>query len=145
MNSTIRRVGLAILGVAAAAVVVGCAAGTGQTDTSGSSTTSIGKGLGSQSAVGDVKIAPWKRDSALGIVTAKVTVTNHSHKRSDYIVDLTLESADGLTQFSTAPVLVSGLNPGQATVQDADFFSATSLVPADAVVRVQTIERTKAL
>jgi hypothetical protein len=151
MTSTIRRVALVVTGTAVAVTMLGACASSktdaGSPATSSSRKSSVSKGIGSKDARADVTIGLWKSDNDpyFPTVSAPVTVANHSHKRSDYVIDIALESANGNTQFDTTTVLVNGLEPGQSTFQKAEFFQAPKHVPATAKVTVKTIERTESL
>ena len=50
---------------------------------------------------------------------ATVKVTNNSSKPSNYSIQIAFVSKDGATQYDTSAVLVSGLAPGQSTVDKA--------------------------
>ena len=50
---------------------------------------------------------------------ATVKVTNNSSKPSNYSIQVAFVSKDGATQYDTGVVLVSGLAPGQSTVDKA--------------------------
>jgi hypothetical protein len=54
-----------------------------------------------------------------GHMASTVRVTNHSSKRSNYVVDVVFESADGSRQLAARSVFVNDLGPGQATRQEA--------------------------
>jgi hypothetical protein len=150
MTSTIKRAAIGVLGTAVAVVVfAGCAStastnsgSPGTASAKASSKTTVSKGLGTKDASGDVRLAKtWVKDPVLGILSTRVTVTNHSHKRSNYIIDLTLASPNGSTQFDTTTVLVNNLEPGQTNVQKAEFFSAPDALPKTAVVTVTSVQR----
>jgi hypothetical protein len=69
---------------------------------------------------GDVAIASCAPDSDAGWVDAKVVVTNHSSKTSNYLVTIAFTSKDNATQIDTGLVAVNNLAPGQASApQDA--------------------------
>lgn len=76
----------------------------------------------------------------LKLPSVKVTVTNHSSKRSNYIIELSLESADGKTQLDTAPIAVNNLEAGQSTVQTGQF-TTTDKLPRGARVVLKSIDR----
>ncbi|WP_163548545.1 hypothetical protein [Candidatus Frankia nodulisporulans] len=65
----------------------------------------------------DVTITACAPDEA-GYAAAKVTVTNHSSKASNYIINIVFESGDGATQIGTGLVAVNGLQSGQQSPQD---------------------------
>jgi hypothetical protein len=54
-----------------------------------------------------------------GLMASTVTITNHSSKRSNYVVDVVFESADGSRQLAARTIVVNDLEPGQATQQEA--------------------------
>jgi hypothetical protein len=62
-----------------------------------------------------------------GHMASTVTITNHSSKRSNYVVDVVFESADGSRQLAARSLFVNDLEPGQATRQGAG-----TLTPAPA-------------
>ena len=68
-------------------------------------------------------------------------MTNNSSGRSDYLIDLVIESADGATQLDTTTAFVQGLEPGQSATAEAMVTDVESL-PADAVIRVTSVQRT---
>lgn len=106
------------------------------------SQSSISRGLGSKDASGDVTIGKPTSDGYT--VTAPVTVTNHSSKRSDYFIDISLESKDGKTQYDTTTVFSESVEPGQTAKEDGTFFKATS-IPSGAVVVAKSIQRSPSL
>lgn len=116
----------------------------------GASTTpnpGISKGIASKDASADVKIGRLKAKKILGQVSyyyAPVTVTNHSSKRSDYVITVALESADGKMQIDTADMLIQNLEPGQSKSDEGDFLT-TDKVPAGAKLVLQEVERTSSV
>lgn len=105
----------------------------------------VSRGFGTKDASGDVKVkAKPTQEADTGFVQTTLTVTNHSSKRSDYIIDLALVSADGKTQIDTTPALVQNLEPGQTTTQKVTFLS-TDKLPAGAIVKLQTVQRNPSL
>jgi hypothetical protein len=118
--SKIKTVLAAALGVAAS----GCSSSGSSSGSSTGRTPSthkVSKGLAADAAAKDVKLGRWHQDPspAFPVVTVKVFVTNSTSKRSDCIIDLALESADGELQYETTPVLVDGLEAGQTTTRTA--------------------------
>jgi hypothetical protein len=59
-----------------------------------------------------------------GHMASTVTITNHSSKRSNYVVDIVFESPGGSRQLATRSVFVNDLEPGQATRQQASTLTA---------------------
>ena len=90
-------------------------------------------------ASGDVTAGAVKNDPTLGWASAPVTVVNNSSGRSDYMITVVLESADGSTQIDSAYATVTNLEPGQKTVQTAQF---TKAAPVGAKLKVTEVQRT---
>jgi len=129
--------------VASSVLVTACSSTAGGSSSSHSPAkpkSSISHALGSKDATGDVKIGKITVDSVLGFPSAPVTVTNHSSKRSNYLIEISLESADGKTQIDTADVAVDNLEPGQSTVQKAQFTTSDKL-PAGAKLVIKSLDR----
>jgi hypothetical protein len=130
-------------------VVVTVASNKKKTDNSpaavGSTSTSPGvsQGLGAKNATGDVVIGKLATQADTNLSEAPVTITNRSSKRSDYFVTVALESSNGKTQIDTSTVFVQNLEPGQSSVQTADFITTlTTPAPAGAQVVLQSVQRT---
>jgi hypothetical protein len=100
----------------------------------------ISQGLGANDASGDVKLGGWTKDG-YGFASVKVTVTNNSSERSDYFIDIALQSPGGGNQYDTTTVFVQNLEPGQ-TKKDKGQFLSTGHVPNSAVVVIKSIQRT---
>jgi hypothetical protein len=62
--------------------------------------------------------APACRVDVAGLMAAKARVTNHSSKRSNYLIRVTFEGADG-GQLATSGTVVTALEPGQSTTATA--------------------------
>lgn len=75
----------------------------------------VSKGLGARDASGDVTVVRLADPDVLGFRTAEVKITNNSSKRSNYLVELSLESTDGRTQYDTAVATAQNVDPGQTT------------------------------
>jgi hypothetical protein len=101
----------------------------------------VSNGIGSQDATADVGTPTMAAPDAIGVVYVQIPVTNHSSGRSDYFIDVAIESADGATQLGTAFASVQGLEAGQTTTTQAMVTDADSF-PADAIVRITTVQRT---
>ena len=136
---------LGIVGLIVAIVVATHAGGeskhSGSTN-SGSSNSGVSRGLAAQDATGDVKLGPPQAPDVLGIRYETVTVVNHSSKRSDYVIDVAVQSADGKTQYDAGTALINNVDPGQ-TASDKVMF--TNHIPAGAKIVLKTVERTAAL
>ena len=86
----------------------------------------------------DVKITSCGVDDA-GFADAKLTITNHSAKASDYVVTVAFESPDGSKQVGTGTALVNSLQPGQSSDQDAN--SLTSATAGSFVCKISSAQR----
>jgi uncharacterized protein YceK len=95
---------------------------------------------GSPAAVGDVKLGAIRVDAKLGTPSASVTITNHSSKLSNYIVDLSITLANGKTQLDTAMVSAPRVSPGQ-TVKRAAQFRTTQKLPTGAKLTIVGVAR----
>jgi hypothetical protein len=84
-------------------------------------------GVDSNAAWGDIKLGAIRIDAKHGTTSAEVTITNHSSKRSNYIVDLGIMSAGGKTRLDAAMVSAPGLAPGQTTMRTAHFMTIQKL------------------
>jgi hypothetical protein len=98
-----------------------------------------GKEIVAADASADVSGAVLGQPDAIGFRAVTVTVTNNSSKRSNYTVDLAIESPDGATQYDTTYASVIDLEPGQTTTVNA--FSITKSIPTDAIVKIKTVSR----
>lgn len=99
----------------------------------------VSQGIGSQDASGDVADVQivWGEDEYdLNEVSAKVT--NNSEKRSDYSIDVAIESPDGSVRHDQAFLWVENLEPGQSTEIRSSFDDA----PRDSVPVLKTVQRT---
>jgi hypothetical protein len=122
-------------------VVIGIviAASAGSKDSSGTSSGGVTKGIGSADASADVSGATLGQPDAVGFRAVTLTVTNHSSKRSNYLIQMSIESVDGKTQYDTSMAVVNNLEAGQTTTPSA--FPITKTVPAGAVVKIQSVQR----
>lgn len=142
--------GLIAVGVIAVIVVASSQGSTPATNTesaeanvgsnSGSTTEdTIGTGLGSQDASGDIDSLDCGSPDAVGAIYPSVKITNRSEKRSNYFVTVTFESADGTTKYDDALIMVTSLNPGQSMTEKGLVFKE---IPSDAICKVTEIQRT---
>lgn len=121
-----RHIGLIVGGIIVGFLIVGGIIGSlGSNDTTSSDTRATGiaaessaptngisRGLGSADATGDIILVKGSLNGAYGIATAKLTITNHSAKRSDYFIEATLLDAAG-DNIGTANAFASAVEPGQ--------------------------------
>lgn len=110
------------------------------TNPSQSQSNGISKGLGSQDASGDISIGKIKTD--FGFTTVQIIAKNNSEKRSNYMVSVSAESADGKTQYDSSPAFINNVEPGQTATGDALF---TKEFPSGAKVVVKEVSRTSAV
>jgi hypothetical protein len=76
--------------------------------------------------------------SEAGHMASTVRITNHSSKRSNYVVDVVFESFDGSRQLAARSVFVNDLEPGQATQQQAGTLTPS---PARFDCRISQVQR----
>ena len=87
----------------------------------------VNKGIADRtdtSSATDVSDSKEIKDAKLGKpvkdmfgVSVKVTITNSSPNKSDYLGTVVFESADGKTQYGTGALFVDGLEPGQTKTE----------------------------
>lgn len=109
------------------------------TDPSAPAASGIDNGIGTADASADVTDAVLGPVDAIGFRAVTLTVTNNSSERSNYLIDLSIESPDGTTQYDTSAAFVNNLEPGQTRVTQSS--PVTVDVPSDAVVTIKTISR----
>jgi hypothetical protein len=85
----------------------------------------------------DVQLADCLPTGA-GHMASTVRITNHSSKRSNYVVDVVFESADGSRQLAARTVLVNDLEPGQTTQHEAGTLAPA---PASFDCRLSQVQR----
>lgn len=145
-----RFLGLIAIGVIAVIVIASGQGSTPATNTessdssvdsnSGSTTEdTIGTGLGSQDASGDIDSLDCGSPDAIGAIYPSVKITNRSEKRSNYFVTVTFESPDASTKYDEALIMVTSLNPGQSMSEEGIVLNE---MPADAICKVTEIQRT---
>lgn len=91
-------------------------------------------------ALGDVKLGALSVDAKGGTHSALVTITNHSAKPSNYVVDLSVTSADGKTKLDASIVAVPNLAPGRTATRSAHF-TAKQKLPAGAKLTILDVAR----
>lgn len=152
------KIAIAVLAAAAAITVAGCSSSGGAAGTSQSSDTptvvttvpsvqtpspKVSRGLGLKDASADVTLGKLKNDG-FGLGEVGVVVVNHSSKRSNYVIDVAIESADGKEQYGTGSALVTDLDPGQRTRTTATMTGLPKHVPAAAKIILKTVQRNEA-
>lgn len=93
-----------------------------------------------KAAFADVKLGAISVDPKLNTPTAMITITNHSSTRSNYIVDLSIMSANGKVQLDASMVAAPGLAPGHTAKRKAKFMTTTKL-PAGAKLTIVGVAR----
>lgn len=107
--------------------------------TSAAVPTTVSKGLGAKDASADVTNLKIGDADIIGFRSLTATVTNNSSKRSNYFIEVSIESADGKTQIDTATLVVSNLEPGQAT--EAKGISTAKDLPSGAQISLKQVTR----
>jgi hypothetical protein len=133
---------LAVVGALGVALIVILVAALASTDVDDDKNPDgVDRGFGTQDAAADVTNMIITEADTLGFRQVQITVTNNSSKRSNYYIELSIESPDGATKYDDAIASVSNLDPGQSTTGAAIGFVSDS-VPSDAVVKLKTVSRT---
>jgi len=99
----------------------------------------VGTGLGSKDASGDIDSFDCGVPDAIGMRYPSVKITNRSEKRSNYFVTVTFESSDGSTKYDEATIMVMSLNSGQSMTEEGII---TNEIPAGAICKVTEVQRT---
>jgi hypothetical protein len=131
---------LLIVGISSSLLALaasGETAGTSGSSESSSASSDSGDTQVTHAPEDDVDIASCTTDS-LGSPEAKIKITNHSSKPSNYIVEVAFESPDGSTQIDTSMVSVNNLQPGQSATEDAVTFGDA---PSDFVCKITDVTR----
>lgn len=107
-----------------------------------SASTSVGRGFGSKDASGDVKLGKPTTNGYWVVIP--VTVTNHSSKRSDYFIDVSLESADGKTQYDTGSAFARRVEPGQSAREEV-LMTKVKELPSGARPSLKSVQRSPSI
>jgi len=99
----------------------------------------VGTGLGSKDASGDIDDFDCGEPDAIGMIYPSVKITNRSEKRSNYFVTITYESSDGSTKYDESIIMVMSLNPGQSMTEEG---IVTNEIPSGAICKVTEVQRT---
>lgn len=108
----------------------------GSADGSGSG---VSQGLGAQNAAADVQLGIVRAPDVLGIRYEKVSVYNTSSERSDYSINVAIESANGRVQYDTGFAYITNVEPGQRASEKVMF---SKPVPGGARVVLKEVQRT---
>ena len=136
-----------ILGLVAVIIVASVAGSSGGDKAPTVTVAGVDKGIGSRDASADVQVVSLGAKDILGHRTAELSITNNSSKRSNYIIELTLESPDGKTQYDSTIATASNVEPGQTTGGTVLPFTKTGPAAgtdAAPVVKVKSVSRTAA-
>jgi hypothetical protein len=99
----------------------------------------VGRGLGSKDATGDVVDLSCGASDALGFAYPEVTIRNNSSKTSTYFITLVAESADGSIRYDDTIIMIDSLQPNQMMTESGMF---TNDLPSGAVCKITEIQRT---
>lgn len=109
--------------------------------TTSSSSGSVGQGLGSNDASGDVTLGTCKSGFG-GIVTCKLTILNHSEKTSDYFIEAEVDDASG-ANVGTANAMAQHVGAGQtAKAELTGFVSGNG---KNVTVKITQVQRTASI
>lgn len=116
------------------------AADSGGSDPTTNPADGVSQGVGSKDASGDVTGVELVQagDEFFSYTEVKVSVTNNSEKRSNYMIEVSVESPDGSTRHESTSVYVENLEPGQSTTETATLMENP---PEGSVAKVKTVER----
>ncbi len=130
------------LGGCVGLVAIAANSDTGSDSASGSTPpNAIDQGIGSKDATADLVGVEWVPPDMIGAVYVNTTVKNNSEKRSDYLIEVVLESPDGAVKYGDATALIQNVEPGQTTTDKSLFLNVTD-PPTDARARVTKLQRT---
>jgi hypothetical protein len=99
----------------------------------------IGTGLGSKDASGDIDDLDCGTPDAFGMINPSVKITNRSEKRSNYFITVSFESSDGSTKYDETIISMMSLNPGQSMTEEG---LITDEIPDGAICKVTEVQRT---
>jgi hypothetical protein len=99
----------------------------------------IGTGLGSKDASGDIDDLDCGTPDAFGMINPSVKITNRSEKRSNYFITVSFESSDGSTKYDETIISMMSLNPGQSMTEEGFI---TNEIPDGAICKVTEVQRT---
>lgn len=104
-----------------------------------STTTTPGGSAEDQGAAARDVAPPSCSNDRRGLAAGTVTVTNSSSQRSDYVITVVLEPAEGGPKIRSTTTSVDGLEPGQTGSGELRF---TKAMPAGTTCRVTEVQRT---
>jgi hypothetical protein len=122
-------------------IVIAAVAGTSSDDDRGGSTKAGGSG---KSQLEEVTISKCGPPDAIGVVYVRGIADNGSSKRSDYLIDVTVEAPDG-TQIGTGSAIAQNVDPGQKAVWRALTDVESDAWVDGAVCKVVKVERNASL
>jgi len=99
----------------------------------------IGTGLGSSDATGDIDSIDCGTPDAIGVSYPTVKVTNRSSKASTYFITIVAESSDGSVLHDTTIISIMSLQPNQTTTEKGIF---TKEIPSGSICKISEIQRT---
>lgn len=92
---------------------------------------------GSNAAADDVELTSCGTDNAGKWAEAEVTITNHSSKRSNYLVEVTFENAEG-TKVADGVATTNNLDPDKKAIEEI-----STLQPVDGEITCKVAEVTR--
>jgi hypothetical protein len=126
---------LAVIVVIVVAIAMS-ASGTSKPSTNGVASNSTN---GSHPPQADVTVSSCKYDAATSFATAKLTVLNHSSKRSNYFITVSFENSKGVLLGSNGAAGGLNVEPGQTALVDA--VDTLSAVPDKVICNVTGVDR----
>jgi hypothetical protein len=75
-------------------------------------------------------------------MVARISVTNDSSERSNYMMEVAFETPDGTEQLTSSPVFVNGLEPGQSTTAEANSLTEPPEGEGSFSCRIVELDRT---
>ena len=105
--------------------------------TSAAAPPTVSTGAGPRDASVDVTDLRPVDPNGAGFRAITATVTNNGSKRSNYLITVTIESADTQTQIDTTTLRVYSLGPGEVT--EATGSPRSGIVPADATLSLSDV------
>jgi hypothetical protein len=110
--------------------------GAGCSSTADTPSNGVNNGVGSQDASADAKITTCTAIGS-GLASGKVSITNHSSKRSDYFISVVFIAADG-SQVGDGLASATAVEPNQRALADLTGAPTAKF----ATCKIVTVQRT---
>lgn len=101
----------------------------------------VDRGIASADASADFVSVTNSEPDVLGFVYLTVTVRNTSEKRSDYYIEISIESPDGGTKYEDTIVVIRNVEPGQ-TASDKSLPVNADRIPGAFKMKATKFQRT---